>query len=204
VAKLKAPLLSLGASGAIGKALVYFGWKGLDVVREYVIPANPKSDLQVAHRAHLTEAVAEIHTLEAAAAWNLVSIDKVAYALYGSTFPTPRTWFNQIVQRWIIAKVNAEHPQILVQGQFTDVGAGATTFILLNNYYGAEAGFMCCGTSKTALTKKVAADGVAFIHTGAFTGLTKGVKYYFQFRPTKVTEDKYVARSGIYTHVQAA
>jgi len=42
VSKLKAPLLSLGASGQIGKSLVFFGWKGLDVVREYVIPSNTK------------------------------------------------------------------------------------------------------------------------------------------------------------------
>jgi len=46
MAKLKAPLMSLGASGALGKALVFFGWKGLDVVREYVIPANPKTTAQ--------------------------------------------------------------------------------------------------------------------------------------------------------------
>jgi len=30
MAKLKAPLLSFGASGAIAKAIVYFGWKGLN------------------------------------------------------------------------------------------------------------------------------------------------------------------------------
>ena len=48
----------------------------------------------------------------------------------------------------------------------------------------------------------VAATGVANVHTGAFTGLTKGVEYFYQFRPTKVTDDKYCARSGIYHHVQ--
>ncbi|GAH96000.1 unnamed protein product, partial [marine sediment metagenome] len=37
MAKLKGPLFSLGASQQLGKALVFFGWKGLDVVREYVI-----------------------------------------------------------------------------------------------------------------------------------------------------------------------
>lgn len=204
MAKLKAPLLSLGASGAIGKSIVFFGWKGLDCVREYVIPANPKTDPQTTQRGYLADAVETIHYLEGLAATDLNAVDKTAYALYGSTFPTPRTWFNQIVMRWLIAKVNAEHVQIFVEGTFTDVGAGATTLTLFNHHYPAEAGFMVCGTSPTALTKSVAADGVAGLHTGAFTGLTKGVKYYFQFRPTKVTEDKYVARSGIYHHVQAA
>ncbi|GAI75819.1 unnamed protein product, partial [marine sediment metagenome] len=46
MAKLKGPLFSLGASGALGEAVVYFPWKGLNVVREYVIPSNPKTDPQ--------------------------------------------------------------------------------------------------------------------------------------------------------------
>ncbi|MBA7687234.1 hypothetical protein ES703_95695 [subsurface metagenome] len=62
MAKLKAPLLSMGASGKIGDIMVFFPWKGINVVREYVIPANPKTALQIAQRAHVTEAVAYIHT----------------------------------------------------------------------------------------------------------------------------------------------
>ncbi len=44
------PLFSLDASGAIGKALVYSKWKGRNVVREYVTPANPNSIAQRARR----------------------------------------------------------------------------------------------------------------------------------------------------------
>lgn len=43
MARLIGPLFSLGASGAIGKALVFAEWKGIDYARQYVIPANPKS-----------------------------------------------------------------------------------------------------------------------------------------------------------------
>src|SRR3989304_5419175 len=43
MAKLKAPLLSFGASGKLADTLVYFPWKGLAVVRSYVIPANPNT-----------------------------------------------------------------------------------------------------------------------------------------------------------------
>lgn len=202
MAKLKAPLLSLGASGALGKTMVFFNWKGLDVVREYVIPANPKSDAQNTQRGYVIEAVEAIHAAESDALNPLSAVDKMAYSLYGSTFPSPRTWFNQIVQRWLLAKVNAEVAIIYATGEFDDVGAGATTITLYNHQVVDQAGFFVAGTSKTALTKSVAADGVASVHTGVFTGLTKGVKYYFQFRPTKVTSDKYTARSGIYYHVQ--
>ncbi|GAI66183.1 unnamed protein product, partial [marine sediment metagenome] len=64
MAKLKAPLMSLGASGQLGKSLVFFGWKGLDVVREYVIPSNPQTDLQTTQRDYLTEIVTRLHTVQ--------------------------------------------------------------------------------------------------------------------------------------------
>jgi len=201
VAKLKAPLLSLGASGALGRSLVFFGWKGLDVVREYVIPANPKTDPQILQRSYLTEAVAAIHTAEALAVDPLAAIDKTAYALYGSTEPTPRTWFNQIVARWLYAATRTEHREIFADGTFSDPNPTEITLVLINQQRPIQTGFMHYGTSKTALSKKVAADGVANVHTGVVTGLTTGVKYFFQFRPDKVVDDKYVMRSGIYHHV---
>lgn len=101
MAKLKAPLLSLGASGALGKALVFFGWKGLDVVREYVIPANPQTTLQQTQRGYLTRAVAQIHSVQARALDPMSAADITAYALWGSTFATPRTWFNQCIKNAI-------------------------------------------------------------------------------------------------------
>ena len=43
MARLTAPLLSLGAAGQLGKALVFASWKGIPYARQYVIPANPNS-----------------------------------------------------------------------------------------------------------------------------------------------------------------
>ena len=200
MAKLTAPLFSLKASGAIAKTLVYFDWKGLEVVRQYVIPANPKTDPQVEQRGWLTEAVDAIHAAMQHATKPLTAVDRSAYALDASCEATPRTWFNQIACRWMIAKVRGEHAQILAQGTFTDPATGQITITLYNHQYATEPGFMYCGTSKTYMAKKVAANGVANVHTGVFTGLAKGTKYFFQFRPTKVASDKYVARSGIYFH----
>ncbi|GAI68425.1 unnamed protein product [marine sediment metagenome] len=89
MAKLKAPLLSFGASGAIAKAVVYFPWKGLNVAREYVIPANPRTALQTTQRGYLTAAVDGVHAAQADATNPLDSEDASAYALYGSCEPTP-------------------------------------------------------------------------------------------------------------------
>jgi hypothetical protein len=44
------PLLSFGASGQIAKTQVYSKWKGQPYVRQYVIPANPRSTEQTSTR----------------------------------------------------------------------------------------------------------------------------------------------------------
>jgi len=201
MAKLNGPLFSFRATGAIAKTLVYFGWKGLNVVRSYVVPANPKSALQVAQRTLLTAAVALIHYAESLGGSIFAAVDKSAYALYGSTEPTPRTWFNQAVARHIIAAVNGEHPQLHGDATFTDPATTEITLVLYNYAYPTEAGFMHWGTTKTNMPNRVACDGIGGEHTAVMTGFTKGNKYFFQFRPTKVTDDRYVCRSGIYHHV---
>ena len=43
MAKCTGPLYSLSASGKIADAMVYFNWKGVNVVREWLKPSNPKS-----------------------------------------------------------------------------------------------------------------------------------------------------------------
>ena len=43
MAKVTGPLYSMGASGKLGNAIVFFPWKGLNVVREWLIPTNKKS-----------------------------------------------------------------------------------------------------------------------------------------------------------------
>jgi len=61
MAKVKSPLQSYDASGQIGKSAVHFTWKGIHCIRNYVIPANPRTDAQIAVRADFTAAVAEWH-----------------------------------------------------------------------------------------------------------------------------------------------
>ena len=42
MAKVYMPLLSAQASGKLAKSMVHFYWKGLNVVRQWVIPTNPR------------------------------------------------------------------------------------------------------------------------------------------------------------------
>lgn len=46
MAKVTGPLMSMSASGQVGKAIVFAAWKGVNYVRQYVIPSNPESEDQ--------------------------------------------------------------------------------------------------------------------------------------------------------------
>ncbi len=41
-AKVTGPLFSVSASGKVADTLVFFGWKGVNVVRQWLKPANPQ------------------------------------------------------------------------------------------------------------------------------------------------------------------
>ena len=185
MAKLKAPLMSLGASGALGEALVFFPWKGLNVVREYVIPANPKTTLQTTQRSYLTAAVAAIHTSQALAAGGINALDIAAMSLWGSIYSTPRTWFNQIIKNWIDQKRATLIP-IIWQGGVVTPAANQITLLLGS---ACESSLLTnalvrWGTSKTALNNSQTVTR-AQLNTGvAITGMVSGTKYYLQVRPT--------------------
>lgn len=53
MAKVTGPLFSMSASGTMGKAIVFFGWKGLSVVRQWVVPTNKMSATQGDQRIYL-------------------------------------------------------------------------------------------------------------------------------------------------------
>lgn len=50
MAVTRAPLLSFGASGQIGKTQVYANWRGIPYARQLTKPANPKTSGQVSTR----------------------------------------------------------------------------------------------------------------------------------------------------------
>lgn len=50
MAKLTGPLLSFGARGSVGKALVVSKWRGVVYARQHVVPANPQTAAQTAVR----------------------------------------------------------------------------------------------------------------------------------------------------------
>jgi len=208
VAKLKAPLLSLSASGKLANTLVFFNWKGLNVVREYVIPSNPQTALQVTQRSYLTAAVAAVHTAEADATHPMTSLDQVAYSALATAKGRIITWFNQVCKLWVDVAVAAKTACIYHAAVFGDKAAAAFEFHLYLTEETASdlaAGKFYFGTSKTNLINSEACDinpgSYVYINAVDLTAfLTAGTKYYVQFRPD-VGDPCEGANSGIYNFV---
>lgn len=191
MAKLKAPLLSLGASGKLGGVLVFFNWKGIDVVREYVVPTNPNTALQQTQRGYITAAVAMVHTAQARAANALDSADQVAYSNLANALGKVMTWFNMACKLWLDVKRATEIPCVYSNGHTSNPLTTSIYAILYLNEETASqlaAGKFYFGTTRTNLINAVTATlsigahiRVDNVDCSAF--LTAGIKYYWQFRP---------------------
>ena len=202
MAKVTAPLMSFGARGKLADSLVYFPWKGINAVRQYVIPTNPKTALQITQRGYLTNIVDRIHAAQAAAANALNAVDVAAYALWASIFPTPRTWFNQACKNGVDQQV-AGKGYTAYRGGVVTPGVDELTVTVYSDQIAAghiTAGTFYYGTSKTALIHSETAIATLVDNKmhAVITGLTTGVKYYAQFRPS-ASADYVDTDSGIYS-----
>ena len=198
MAKLKAPLLSMGATGQLGKTLVFFPWKGINAAREYVVPANPNTTLQQTQRGYFSDGVAMIHTAQALPADELSAADILAYTLLANQNASPRTWFNEFVKQYANQHV-AGLKGVIFRNMVITPGANQLGVSLDWTKEGANditAGNFWYGTSPSALIYSEAAAVGASL-TATLAGLTTGVKYYVQFRPT-VHADFVGTKSGIY------
>jgi len=211
VAKLKAPLFSFGASGALAGSLVYFPWKGLNVVREYVIPANPKSDDQIIQRGYMKVMVPAIHAAQIRATWPLVTRDQSAYAALAAKIGKVMTWFNMVCKLGFDCLRLSDGYTIYSRGIETSKSATDCRLwvsITDNAVLQVATGKFFIGTSPSNMLKSkdatVSAGDYAHLPAGeGFDDLSAGVKYYWQFRPD-VDDPCEGADSGIYSFVATA
>lgn len=196
MAKLKAPLMSLGARGQLGKALVFFPWKGLDVVREFVVPANPKSTAQLAQRTLFTAAVTAFHTALYSA------LDMTAWNRLAGIAASVMTGFNRMCQDHINEGV--------LGSTWTDiknvvVSAIITTGFTVNitKVSAGNAPTIRWGTSKTWMPDSASmADLTGNDWDYDITGLSPNTLYYFTIDVGATGVDW--GRVGIYQQRTAA
>ena len=205
MAKLKGPLLSLGASGSIADTLTFFTWKGINVAREHVVPTNPRTAKQTTQRSYITAAVAKIHECQALAANPLDAEDTAAYALWAAAKGKIMTWFNSICKLWIDCEILEDIPVIYTDGTVTTSTPAAIDLIMyLNEKTGSSlvAGKFFFGSSRTSLIHSAAATvvpgvSVALSAEDCSAFLTAGEKAFWQFRPDAADPCE-GADSGIY------
>jgi len=195
MAKVKGPLFSLSASGQIAKTLVFGDWKGIDIVRKYVIPANPNTAAQQTQRGYFGAAVDEWHTD------GFSAIDVAAWNLYALAQKVAASGFNMCTKLKVDAKVLAENWVKLVVCLVTLItNAGCTVDISVAS---DQTGILYVGTSKTSMFTQFAGvfDAINFKYTFTVTGLNPLTKYYFYIANTAASEH---ARTGIYTFTTIA
>jgi len=208
LAKLKGPLFSLGAAGQVGKTLVYFAWKGLDVVREWVKPSNPQTAAQTTQRGYMTAAVELVHDAQAHATHPLLEVDQIAYAALAAAKGKVMTWFNMAVKLCVDVLVADDSPVIYKNVDFSDKTVASFDMSLqLEEETGSDlaAGKFYFGISKTNLIHAVTANVTAGVNVNLAAEdisawATAGIKYFVQFRPD-VGDPSVGADSGIYYFV---
>ncbi len=171
-----------------------------------MIPANPKSDAQIAVRGALKACVTAIQAAMLHATDPFVTDDKDAYARLAATFATPRTWWNAITKIWLDQHKNAKTSSVYRAGSVAP-GDGILTIDLHSDELAdlsiTEGNFKY-GTSPTLmLYTEVAVIANTPPSAGAtISDLINGTRYYIQFQPTLPVG--YIgAESGIYSGVPA-
>ena len=188
MAKVTGPLFSLSASGQIAKTLVFGDWKGIDIVRKYVIPANPKTAGQQTQRGFFSAAVEDWHTD------GFTAIDVAAWNLYALAQKVAASGFNMLVKLKIACAVAVKTWIPLVDCLVTavandgcQVNITGTVGSTIKLYY---------GTSKTSMFNEEAMADTAGDYECTISAMAATTKYYFYIKDTDVVD---TARTGIYT-----
>lgn len=157
MAKLVAPLFSFSARGQLAKALVYSGWKGIDDVRSYVIPANPRSSGQQTQRGFFTNAVDLWHSLA------LTADDIEAWNRAANVLPRPQSGFNAFTAQVINNQLdgfNIAAQAMGFNGGIADSGAGQVDFTVEEDGSAVSVRFLW-GYTPTALINDTAGTETA-------------------------------------------
>ena len=188
--------MSLGATGKLGDSVVFMTWKGLNTVRKYVVPANPKTYGQLDQRALVTAAVTEFH----GALYN--ALDKGAFNTLAGIGKKTMSGFNRFVK---------EHVDEAILGNtWKRINHGGSYAVTTTSFKvgcsKAAAGNVPrirWGTSKTALL-----TSANFVNIGGndweynIVGLTANTLYYFSMDVGTSGTDW--GRLGIYSQRTAA
>lgn len=190
MAKVSAPLFSFRASGKLGNALVYFPWKGIQAVRQYVIPANPQTPAQVAQRAHMTAAVLEWHGAD----YN--TIDRSAWRVLSGTLTKIMAGFNAMCKTHIVEAIAGNAWERLSACEIP-LFAAAAIDVEIGKVSGGNTPTIHYGTSKLYMPDTEAmVDQTGDVWAATLLGLLPNTGYFFWIHCGTTGTD--YGRTGIY------
>lgn len=191
MAKVLAPLFSFGASGKLANALVYFPFKGLNVVRSYVVPANPNTAAQQTQRGYLSDGVDEWHDA------GYTDLDRGAWNRLAGTLAAGLSGFNAFIRSFIDERVAGgtweRQADVLISA------VGADTFqVNETKLSGGNAPVVRYGVSPTFMPNtEVMVDQTGNDWEAVLTALGSDTLYYFTIDVGAAGVD--FGRVGIYT-----
>lgn len=193
MAKLTAPLFSFNARGQLAKTLVYSGWKGIDDVRSYVVPANPRSADQQTQRGYFTDGVDLWHDV------GLDEDDVTAWNRAAANAPRPQSGFNAFVASVIALRKSGLAKAALAMGfdgSIADSGAGQVDFSVEEDGSAVSVAFLW-GYSPTSLINSVAGSETANVWTASNVAVQSNAIVYMKAVLSNVTPVP-IGYTGIY------
>jgi len=180
MSKVTAPFFGFKAKGQIGKSLVFFPWKGLNVVRTFVIPANPNTAGQQTQRGFFAGAV----TLWQNVLYPFVALDLSMWNYRAGISAKPLTGFNNFVKMFVNVSRAGLNPQKFYDTTISLVDTTSFTVAVQHNVSSKDVK-LYYGTSPTTLINSVTRTEAAtpgLTSTFALTGLSTKVIYYFDIK----------------------
>ena len=199
MAKVTGPLLSFSARGKLANSMVFSAWKGIQDVRQFVVPANPRTTEQVAQRGLFANAVARWH--------ELTGDDRDAWNRSAGVAATPQTGFNAHTRNDIALQrvspdayeahavtVTAGSGQLTVSAHAMKVADGTedSGSLMLRAVYGSTP-----GKTDHEITLSYVSENADY--EGTISGLTPGATYYVRIAGQPSTPTGTAPLSGAYS-----
>lgn len=199
MAKVTGPLLSFDARGKLGGAMVFSAWKGVGLVRQYVVPANPRTSAQVTQRTKFAQVVDRWHDLS--------GDDRDAWNRAASLASSPMSGFNAHTKNDLALlaedpnNYEAANVQVTAGTGQISIAAGLIKITDGTADDGSNQVAVAYGTSpnKTTTAFMLSYNSSSGKYEGSISGLTAGVKYYLRIAQHDGMGNLGSVKSGIFT-----
>ena len=192
MATVTSPLHGRVARGQLGKALVFFPWKGINAVRSYVVPANPKTAVQQQKRSWFADAVAYYRS------GSYTGEDKTAFKFWALVESRAMSGFNKYVSLNMNIRNAGKVFAYPWSVEVTKPGAGQITVtckVKDNTETYTVTAYFDTAQGGTLYTQTLTWNAATSRYEGTRTGLGSGVRYWIRI---KAIEAGYEGWAGDY------